>query len=87
LSNPTACNALPVQVINNDDVVDIIVVGISYDFGWKGSTLMDLENENKAAFDKLDSSGIHSKLLHLRLNSMDPQLQLVLLPLVLIRFL
>ncbi len=60
LNNPTVRHVLPAQTENCEyDVV--VIVGAVDHFDWKGASFQDLENEKKAACDKLETFGIDSK--------------------------
>ncbi len=53
------------MVEDNDTVADsdVVIVGNVADFDWKSATLLDLENENKVAIDKLAWTGINADAL------------------------
>ncbi len=56
LTCATLLNPSVRQVPETNDAIEdseVVVVGNVVDFDWKYATLLDLENENKAAIDKL----------------------------------
>ncbi len=64
LLNPSVC-----QMVEDNDTMadsDVVIVGNVADFDWKSATLLDLENENKAAIDKLAQTGINADALRLK---------------------
>ncbi len=64
LLNPSDCQVLETKDAITDS--EVVVVGNVVDFDWKSVTLLDLENETKAAIDKLAQTGINADALRLK---------------------
>jgi hypothetical protein len=67
LQNPMVRHVLtPEDMSRENEDSEVSFVGRVDDFDWKNATLIDLERENQAACDKLDSFGIDSSVLRLK---------------------